>query len=306
MLNIYKLIKSYNSQLNLFTSNWSRYDYIIYFLIVPVIIIYIFLLPSNLKQTYFILNNSNITFFTLFLSNYVHSNWQHFIDNFISYYIVCFIIFNFETKKNDFHVYSIFMFFLLPWIISMVSITVIQLPVNFQGFSGITSSLLGYLAYVIYKHLKIFYLNSINTNFLYTIFLFNLYLVLPHIPANSYHYGLILISIIFLLYLQKNILRYVYVRLKSIFSDTNDWVSILRTFLIKPVGILSSFYFLVLFVSTFVFLFYLPNLVPEDQLNNGRLINSLAHYIGYGFGIFMPLVFNMFYNIASNCFLKKN
>lgn len=276
---ITNLIKSCQSTYNLYTSDWKKHDYIVYFLIVPIIITSIFFIPLIVKQKYFILSPSNVTIFTLFLSNYVHSNWQHFIGNLISYLILCWIIFNFEVDKNLFYAYSILMFFLLPWIISIISIELMfQLQMSMQGFSGIVSSLLGYMTYAIYKYIKKFYLKNLNTYFLFTILFINLLLILPNIHANTYLYIILFTIIIAFLYAQKNIIKEGYTLIKRT-----------KTKLKGPLSLL-SYYSLVLFISSLIYLFSLPLLIPEVHVVDGHIINSLAHYIGYVFGVFTPLV----------------
>lgn len=260
-------------------------------MLIPSLLFFIFKLPTNLKESYFILNPSNVSFFTLFLSNYVHSSSQHFAGNFLSYFIVCFLIFNFETKKRDFYAYSIFMFLILPWLISIISLNTIVLQTTYQGFSGIVSSMFGYLAYSLYKFLKKYCCGTIKITSLYLLVILNLYMILGNIPSEMFHSILILTIAVFLIFLQKETFKEI---VQNRFKIKN-WL--------RKLSMFQQLYLTLVLPFTIVSIFVLPILVPQNILQNGVIINSLAHYIGYFFGVFVPLVFCAITRILS---LRKN
>lgn len=274
--------------IHLFTANWKIYDWLFYFVAIPVFLFIVFELPVGLKETYFILDSSKTTIYSFFLSNYVHSSSQHFSENLYSYLAACFLIFNFEIKKRDFYAYSIFMFLILPWIISIISVSIIGLQTTYQGFSGLVSSLFGYLLYALYKHLKKYCFNNMTITFLYLIVILNIFMVLGNIPSERFHYGLILIIALWLVYMQKDVID----------EAINKRFKIMTW--LRNLSIFQQVYFIILIAVTLVSVFILPSLVPQNIIHNGAVVNSLAHYAGYFFGVFMPLVLSTITNVLSH------
>ncbi|WP_407354993.1 hypothetical protein [Methanolobus sp. WCC5] len=262
---------------HLFAAKWKISDWLFYFILVPAVLIISFKLPASVKEAYFILTPYEITTYTLFLSNYVHSNPHHFYGNLSSYLVVCFLIFNFETNRRRFYAYSIFMFLILPWIISLVSLNMIGFQTTYQGFSGIVSSLFGYLTYAIYKFLKEYCCKSMNLTFLFLIMVMNLLFVLWNISSQLLQYTFIVTFALILVYLQKEV----------IIEVTQNHFEI-RGWLEKFPYILKIYLFIIVLAAT-NFLFILPDLVPQDMMQAGALVNSVGHYTGYFFGIFVPM-----------------
>lgn len=272
---------------NLFSAGWKKLDWLFYFLFVPALLTYIYFLPDSVKETYFILIPSKITPYSLFLSNYVHSNLPHFSANLVSYLAVCFLIFNFETNKRRFYTYSLLMFLALPWIVSIVSLNIIGLNTTYQGFSGLVSSLYGYLTYVVYRFLKKNSFKSMEISFFFLIVTMNLSLVLGNIPFRLFQYVLIITFALILIYLQKDVI----VEAINKSFDVRSW---LRCF-----PNLKQLYILGLLFVTMDFIFILPVLVPQEIMQNGIIINSVGHYTGYFFGIFVPLLLSAFHELFS-------
>nr|WP_321496776.1 hypothetical protein [uncultured Methanolobus sp.] len=263
---------------HLFAAHWKISDCVFYFLLVPALLIIAFELPIGIKEAYFILTPSEVTAYSLFLSNYTHSSMPHFMGNLISYLVACFLIFNFETNKSSFRVYSIFMFLLLPWIISAISLDLIGFQTTYQGFSGIVSSLFGYLTYAIYKFLKKFCCKSMDLTFLLLIILMNLLLVLANISSQIFQYSLIITFALILVFMQKDVILEV---IQTRF-DIRKWL--------ERIPHLQKTYLLMVFLAAINFLFILPDLVPQEVMQNGAYVNSVGHYTGYFFGIFVPIL----------------
>lgn len=268
---------------SLFSAKWKKSDWLFYFVFVPVVLVFIFYLPASLKDTYFILYPSKITMYSLFLSNYVHNDLTHFSGNLVSYLALCFLIFNFETNKRNFYVYSILMFLVLPWIISIVSMNIIGPNTTYQGFSGPVSSLFGYLTYVVYRYLKEYWLKSIDLTFLFLIVTMNLLLVLGNIPSQLFQYIFIITFALILVYLQKGVI--VEVIKKNL--DIRSWLKCFPNF--------KQLYILGLLIGTLDYILILPVLVPQEIMMNGAIVNSVGHYTGYFFGIFIPLLIYVTY-----------
>jgi predicted tellurium resistance membrane protein TerC len=53
---------------------------------------------------------------------------------------------------------------------------------------------------------------------------------------------------------------------------------------------LQKTYLLMVFLAAINFLFILPDLVPQEVMHNGAYVNSVGHYTGYFFGIFVPIL----------------
>jgi hypothetical protein len=263
---------------HLFAAEWKISDWVFYFLLVPALLIAIFELPAGIKEAYFILTPSEITPYSFFLSNYTHSNLPHFIGNLISYLAVCFLIFNFETNKRSFHMYSLFMFLLLPWIISAVSLEMIGFQTTFQGFSGIVSSMFGYLTYAIYKFLHKFCCKHMNLTFLFLIIAMNLLLVLENISSQIFQYSLIITFTLILVFMQKDVI----IDVVQTRFDIRKWL--------ERIPHLQKTYLLIIFLAAINFLFFLPDLVPQEVMQNGAYVNWVGHYTGYFFGIFVPII----------------
>ncbi|SFM47558.1 hypothetical protein [Methanolobus profundi] len=262
----------------LFSAGWKKRDGLFYFMLVPALLIFIFYLPMSLKETYFILYPSRITLYSLFLSNYVHNDLAHFTGNLATYLALCFLIFNLETNKRNFYVYSGFMFLFLPWVISIVSMSMIGPNTTYQGFSGLISSLFGYLTYIVYRFLKEYCCKSMDLTFLFLIVIMNLLLVLGNIPSQVFQYIFIITFALVLVYLQKDVIVEV---IKKNF-DIRNWLRCFPNF--------KQLYFLGLLIVTLNYIFILPVLVPEEIMRNGAIVNSVGHYTGYFFGIFVPLI----------------
>lgn len=111
---------------------YSKAEYLFFFLLIPLINILIFTLPSQLKVI-FELYTSNPTLLAMFLMNYTHSEQGHILKNLSGYFLAIFIVFAFNNDKKIFHVMSILLFLLLPFIASYFSLL---LPLLFAQFSS--------------------------------------------------------------------------------------------------------------------------------------------------------------------------
>jgi hypothetical protein len=171
-----------------------------------------------------------------------------------------------------------FMFLLLPWIISAVSIEMIGLQTTYQGFSGLVSSMFGYLTYAIYKFLHKFCCKHMNLTFLFLIIVMNLILVLTNISAQTFQYSLIITFALILVFMQKDVI----IEVIQTRFDIRKWL--------ERIPHLQKTYLLMVFLAAINFLFILPDLVPQEVMHNGAYVNSVGHYTGYFFGIFVPIL----------------
>jgi hypothetical protein len=258
---------------------WNIYDFIFFFVLIGAILTIIFLLPEKIKY-YFILQPSNNTLISIFLSNYTHTDFNHFIQNLIIYWIIILLLLNLETNKKLFYQVSAFLFIILPF---MSSFAVIYYISGFSslGFSAIVSGFMGYLIYAVYNYLKNIYKLPLNYHFPFLILSINLTIMvifnLQNVPLFL-KITLIVISTFLIFINMENIKQIV----KIIISKLNIPVKKCYTNIFK----------ISYFLMVFVFLFSLPVLIPSEIVNEKMTINILSHYVGYCFGALIPFFLN--------------
>ncbi|WP_340819643.1 hypothetical protein [Methanolobus sp. WCC4] len=153
----------------------------------------------------------------------------------------------------------------------------IGLNTTYQGFSGLVSSLYGYLIYVVYRFLKEYSFKDIDLTFLSLIVVMNLLLVLGNLTFQILPYIFMITFALILVYMQKDVI----VEVIKQNSDVRNWWRCFPN--------LKQLYFLGLLFVTLDYIFILPVLVPPEIVRDGAIINSVGHYTGYFFGIFVPL-----------------
>lgn len=128
--------------------SWTKYEWIFFFVIVPLFLYFVFLLPQNFKDSYLVLNTSEIfKVQTYILNEYTHSEFSHFIGNVKFYLIAIFVIFAFENDKKRFWTIIGCAFLLVPVIATFLTVifwNLISRNAMSQGFSGITAALTAY------------------------------------------------------------------------------------------------------------------------------------------------------------------
>ena len=254
----------------------------------------VFLLPQTIKDNYFILDLTNPSYHTMFLSNYVHSNFDHFFENIAMYYVAIILIFNFATKQTS-HMFSgwiftISIFAILPFLLSIVTLEYINIPISSQGFSGIVAAFIGYIIYTMYNFLKTNYDENINPNFICLILMINVLLTLPNLDSAPEVYLIICLIIAVLLYMQKNSI------VKFITSAKKENKQKSR----KQLSLPAQFYLIISYSFLILSLFLLPSLIPKNVFNDHMITNTMAHYTGYVFGIFIPLIIEHSTNLKQN------
>ena len=144
-------------------ARWNLKDYLIFFLLIPSIILIIYKLPPSIKQSYFALNTRNPTIPTMFLSNYTELFLQLLEGNLIIYLLTIFFIFLTETDKKLFYTTAIAIFLIIPFFSSAITIYLYPNKIS-TGFSAIVSAFMGYLIYS-YARLIFSYARLIFSNF---------------------------------------------------------------------------------------------------------------------------------------------
>ena len=261
----------------------SKFDYFIFFILVPFILIVIYLLPENIRNI-FILYPSNPTIISVFLSNYTHTGFAHLSGNVIKYFVVGFLIFMFETDRKRFYINMLLLFTVLPVLCSLL--TLYYLPNSASwGFSGIVAGWMGYLLYAVYGYIKEEWRIALNANFVFLMVMINLLILLSIYKWLGGLYGLLLSLLLILIVLIRNDLRAMVRKLVNMSSDfgmelRKSWKSFGFIFVKSAIFALT--------INFLLFGFF--DLFPPQIKINGSIVNILVHYSGYCFGVFVPLI----------------
>ncbi|GBE54613.1 hypothetical protein BMS3Bbin15_00771 [archaeon BMS3Bbin15] len=255
----------------------NRYDYLFFF-IAPVILTVIYLLPMNIKEV-FTLNPSHPTLLTMFLSNYTQIGFSGYAANLINYLILIFLIFNIKTNKKILYLSSFLIFIVLPFISSFLSDVYFILHPSIWGFSAIVAGFTGYFLYAVYNYLKSVLTVPVKGKFLWLLLVINFSIVGIFNSRAPIFTKIIfvIISIAFLLINLKT-LNEIYKHYIKEFKELANYSLIKRLYRV--------FFFLLAFIC----LFSLHGLIPLEIKKGNITINILAHYVGYFFGLVIPLV----------------
>lgn len=128
---------------------WNLSEWLVFFGIIPLLLLLIFALPRAIKEQYFIFHSSNsLNLQTYVLSSYTHSElYPHMAGNLAFYIIVLFAVFAFETNKRRFHLMAGISLFIVPLICSFLTLGLWHFfgtDTSMQGFSGIDAAFFAY------------------------------------------------------------------------------------------------------------------------------------------------------------------
>jgi len=259
--------------------NWKERDYLFFFVLIPIILLVIFLLPPTFKN-YLILNPSAPNVISIFMMNYTHSTIGHLFNNLFGYLIVLFLIFNFESNRNRFYVFSWFNLFLMPLILYLlfkITLQALNIPVfpPSQGFSGIAAGFAGYLLFSAIRFSKRRYDKSITWLSLSLLLIINI-AIFSFFHSNK----LFLVSLIFSAFLificKKQIIKVS----KGIYNDIVYGDK-------RKIKI--NYYKFVVLVLAIVFLFHFYQLASKEIIVGNSIINTPYHLFGYLLGVAFPL-----------------
>ncbi|MEM2250831.1 MAG: hypothetical protein QXU01_04475 [Candidatus Hadarchaeales archaeon] len=251
---------------------WSRRELLVFLVFIPLLLFSIFILPLDLKEKYFILHSENPSIPSIFLANYTHSDLTHLSDNLVGYYFVMFPLFAITTGKEFFRKMMLFLFILLPFILSFAYLLAFRSG-STQGFSGIVAGLYGYFLFAVYLNLKDRQrIRKIDEFFPMFLFSLNAFIV---VLVHRIVFLLIIIAVVcaFLGFLARKGMRNLFRWLCKSLKEASLFGRIYGS--------------LILCLSLFV-VFQLPLLLPAEIIVDGKVINILAHYLGYVFGFFVP------------------
>lgn len=257
--------------------NKEKLDYFIFFILIPsfLIIVYSLLLFVPQLKAIFVLQPSNPTLISIYFSNYAHIEFSHFLNDLISYYILIYLIFIFETNRKRLYINMILFFTVLPVLCSLSTVYYLPKLRACLGFSCVVSGLLGYLLYSVYCYIKKEWNVPLNMCFIFLILEFNL-LIIVSIYKWVWWCAFLLLLLLVTFYVVKKDLRMVIHKLND---DLRELKKQKNAKVVIPNCIIFS-------LTVFFLLGGVIGLFPP---NVGR-INILAHYIGYGSGVLIPLM----------------
>jgi len=259
-------------------------EFLLYFLLIPSILIVLFLLPHEITDFFkLILNNPDIP--SIFFSNYLHQDLSHLIGNLGVYFLLIILIFRFEKNKKELYLFSIFSLFLYPFLIYFIikisfSLSGINNFPPSLGFSGIVSLFNGYFLYTIYKYLKVRINQNLKLRFILILFIINIVAWLVFNKYNLLLLGLSLIVLIFLIASNiKDIQEIIYFLSISLFRFKERRVSGIR---------LWNFIFCFLSIIPLISLI---SLLPENLISKAGLVNTPVHFFSFLIGVFIPYLY---------------
>lgn len=246
--------------------------YMVFFILLPTILIFIYCLPPVFKQ-YLILNPSNPTLISIFFSNYTHSDFHHLMGNLIIYFLIIFLLFKIEVNKKIFYLFSFLNFALFPFLSSFLIILFLPNLLSVQGFSAIVSGFIGYFLYSIYVYVKNFYYKKTNYLFLFLLLIINFMVWQIFNEPKSLFFFLLLIVTIILIYANKVPIKMILSKISLKYRSLSSQNFILR------------FYKIFIFLLTIIFMFSFCMLVPSKIIVNNKVTDIFSHYVGYCFGV---------------------
>ncbi len=247
-----------------FLENWAIIEKLLFFGLIPGILGAVYLIPQPIKDAHFILNRINFSLESLFLTNYVHSEFSHFLGNLVVYLIVIYLIMSLEKDKTKFYKITSLIFLLLPIILSAFTFKFLPQIAQSQGFSGIVAALIGYLAYALLTFLKIKWDIKVNKYFVYLIIMINLLIAFKSYAIPFWVLAILAMLGLILLYANSLGLHQL---IKTLIEKAATMGS-------KP---LQFGYAFIYCFFIFLFLFSLPALI-EIMPQSGPVSNVLVHY----------------------------
>ena len=252
----------------------SLWDIIIYFILVPAILITIQLIPYPIKYHYFILHIWKPSISAMYLTNFVHMEFNidpwHLLGNIIYYELAICCILLYRTNKQEIYIaYTLFLT-ILPFLISYASLWALKgEKTNALGFSGIVAAFRGYFVYVFYRYVKIKYISTLNFSVVITIGIFNIGIAILQYYPQLLFVGILALSVII-------IPVYIW------------WQEIIDAREIIKNRLKSNKWLIIPYFFTFILLLFAYSLLKPSMTK--QQINVVAHFVGYIFGFFFPLL----------------
>jgi hypothetical protein len=132
---------------------WKPLEWVLFWIVVPAILLLIYALPQGVRDDWFILN----TLYpwrlqTWFLSSYTHSQfYPHLVGNLAFYFVTLLMIFAFESGRRRFWLVASWSFCVVPFISSFLTVVLwgaFRIHTTGQGFSAIDGAFLAYAMFI--------------------------------------------------------------------------------------------------------------------------------------------------------------
>ncbi len=243
-------------------------------LALPCIATLLMFVPSNIHDL-LVLQMKNPSWWQYFTSNFVHTNFTHYSNNLIAYFLFVIpqllVLTKINEKRNYLYLIIILAltFFLVTYLSPIVSPGYFQKEQTSQGLSGIEAGIFAFTLFI----LVLFASKKIGKDLLKdgVLLIFILY------PA-------FLLAVIYLPYYQ-NILYPCIIfafMIGCIYFDKNEIHEILKQIQSEKTDNPANYLFLTILVLLF---FASPLLIfPPNPAVNGSFVDILTHYFGYIYG----------------------
>jgi len=263
---------------------WRLTDFIIFIIIVPLLLFSYFFLPPELRE-FFTLNLSQPSLTSIFLSNFGHTDYSHYLDNICNYLLLLYLLFNIETSRRRFYLLSLLFFFVSPFVVSGVSMLrpPFENAMNSIGFSGIVSAYMGYLVVAVYCRLKEEYGLNLNHSFVLMFLILSFAFWILNYPHSPVYLRLSsAFSAAILIWVNREPL----VAISSIIEEKR--IKVRKSRSVKRILKASLIFSAATVFLVIPFQILIP--ISQELSKSSYLPNWVAHYAGYCFGVIAGLI----------------
>jgi hypothetical protein len=259
---------------------WIWFAGVVYFVIIPVVLVIVFLFSDLLKDVLLLYPDAP-TVLSLLGSNFLHTDLFHLLSNLVLYLLLLVFVFSFDalTNRPMLFVNMLLLFVVLPLVASFVTVVgFLFIGVNLPslGFSAVVAGVFGYLAFSLLHYIRDYH-GVVFQRSIFQLLWFILYINLALISLiYGYYLGVVVLGVLIGLSLY-----YTYTDLGKIFELGKTVQSRFHRVLI-----LLGLFFCISTVTQALF--------PERVVVDGMVVNILAHYVGYMVGFFVPAMVSVF------------
>lgn len=253
---------------------------VVYFIVVPLVLVVVFLYSESLKGALALYPNAP-TVLSMLGSNYLHTDLPHLVSNLVLYLVLLVFVFSFDALSNRPMLFvNLALFFLfVPVVSSLANVLGLSyLGVNLPcfGFSAVVAGVFGYLAFSLMHYLRDCH-GVVFQRGIFQLLWFILYI------------NLMLISLIYQFYVGAVVVGVLLVL--SLYYTSPDLVRIMQA--VQAVSQRSQK--VLILMGLFLCLSAASQaLFPQQVVQNGSVVNILAHYVGYMVGFFVPAVVSVY------------
>ena len=266
-------------------------------------------LPQDIKEKYFVLDKSSPKISTMFLSSFVHTDWEeHFKSNILAIAILAIVFSTYLKDDKNFFLVAAAILIVTPFISSLFSLLIGGRGGTLQGASGVISAFIGYFTVLFGIKSKNIFKKGDNLFILLLICLILLlnflisFLVIDYLKSINPFLVIVLSSCIIVAtaFIWKQEDKEIVLHFKDIIAH---WFP-------KKLGlheIVINIFVSVKYILIAVVLFFLPMLLKYSR--NGNTQTDVAvHYGGYLTGLIIPIfiyLYDSYFNKNKNRQARK-